>query len=137
MILNPGSDGVGEICTSSRNVFMGYHNDETKTKEAFEDGHWFRSGDLGKFDQDGFLWLSGRLKELIITAGGENVAPVPIENKIKAELPQLLANVVVIGDKKKYLSCLISLKVQIFKSKHSNLISNQIFNDFSPISVQC
>ena len=90
---------------------MGYHNDETKTKEAFEDGHWFRSGDLGKFDQDGFLWLSGRLKELIITAGGENVAPVPIENKIKAELPQLLANVVVIGDKKKYLSCLISLKV--------------------------
>ena len=80
----------------SRNVFMGYHKSKEKTLESFEDD-WFRSGDLGKIDQDGFLWLTGRLKELLITSGGENIAPVPIENNILAELPRVLSTVVVIG----------------------------------------
>ena len=77
MIINPDSQGVGEIGTSSRNVFMGYHNDEVKTKEVFHD-HWFKSGDLGKVDENGTMWMCGRLKELIITAGGKNIAPIPI-----------------------------------------------------------
>ena len=72
---------------------MGYHRDEVKTKEAFEDG-WFKSGDLGKLDEDQFLWMSGRLKELIITAGGENIAPIPIENNIKAELSDIVSYVI-------------------------------------------
>ena len=79
---------------------MGYHKSQEKTLESFEDD-WFRSGDLGKIDQDGFLWLTGRLKELLITSGGENIAPVPIENNILAELPRVLSTVVVIG---KFLS---------------------------------
>ena len=75
---------------------MGYHKNEEKTLESF-DGLWFRSGDYGKMDSDGFLWLTGRLKELLITSGGENIAPVPIENNIIFELPRLLSCVVVIG----------------------------------------
>ena len=81
-ILNPDPDGIGEICCKSRNVFMGYHNDEVRTKEAIDKDGWYKSGDLGRMDQDGFLWISGRIKELLITSGGENIPPVPIENQI-------------------------------------------------------
>ena len=91
---------------------MGYHKNQEKTLESFED-HWFRSGDLGKIDSDGFLWLTGRLKELLITSGGENIAPLPIENNIMCELPRILSSVVVIGDKRKYLTCLLTLKCQV------------------------
>jgi len=111
-ILNPDHEGHGEVATKSRNVFMGYHKEENKTQEVFEDG-WYKSGDLGRFDSDGFLWLTGRLKELIITAGGENIAPILIENNIKLELPELLSYVVVVGDKRKYLTCLVTLKCKV------------------------
>lgn len=111
MISNPDKDGFGEIITQSRNVFMGYHRDEIKTKEAFTNEDWFRSGDLGKIDQDGFLTLSGRLKELLITSGGENVAPIPIEENIKKELADVVSYAIVIGDHRKFLSCLLTLKV--------------------------
>ena len=111
-ILNPDHEGHGEVATKSRNVFMGYHKEENKTQEVFEDG-WYKSGDLGRFDSDGFLWLTGRLKELIITAGGENIAPILIENNIKLELPELLSYVVVVGDKRKYLTCL-GMNLSIF-----------------------
>ena len=53
-----------------------------------------KTGDLGRLDEDQFLWMSGRLKELVITAGGENIAPIPIENNIKAELPDIVSNVI-------------------------------------------
>ena len=95
VILDPDIDGCGEIAVGSRNVFMGYHNDQVRTEESFEDG-WFKTGDLGKFDKDDFLWISGRSKELIITAGGENIAPILIENSIKSELSEIISNVMVV-----------------------------------------
>lgn len=115
-ILNPNEEGCGEIATRSRNVFMGYQKDELKTKEAFDEDGWFRSGDIGRIDSEGFMWLSGRLKELIITAGGENIAPVPIEAAIKHNLASLVAYVVVVGDRRKYLACLLTLRCNLDSS---------------------
>lgn len=106
-------DESGEVCMNGRNVFMGYMNMAEKTKEAFtEDEVWLRSGDVGRKDQDGFLYITGRIKELIITAGGENVAPIPIEDAIKELLP-CISNCMLVGDRKKFLSMLITLKTEI------------------------
>eukprot|EP00117_Sycon_ciliatum_P028595 scpid46201/ scgid22946/ Long-chain-fatty-acid--CoA ligase ACSBG2; Acyl-CoA synthetase bubblegum family member 2 len=111
-ILSPDEDGNGEICYRGRHIFLGYLNNEEKTREAVDEEGWLHSGDIGKVDEDGFLHITGRLKELLITAGGENVAPVPIENKMKEVMP-LLSNVMVIGDKQRFLSMLVTLKVKL------------------------
>lgn len=112
-LINVDEDGCGEICMKGRNVFMGYLNDAQKTKEFFLDDDWVKSGDLGKIDNEGFLYVTGRIKELIITAGGENIAPLPIENALKQELPDLVSNCMLVGDKRKYLSILVTLKVSL------------------------
>ncbi|KAI3371303.1 hypothetical protein L3Q82_023916 [Scortum barcoo] len=106
---NIDSDGTGEICFWGRNIFMGFLNVEDKTREALDEDGWLHSGDLGKVDEEGFLYITGRIKELIITAGGENVAPVPIEEAVKKELP-IISNAMLIGDKRKFLSMLLTLK---------------------------
>uniref|UniRef100_A0A8C6ZWG7 Long-chain-fatty-acid--CoA ligase ACSBG1 n=1 Tax=Nothoprocta perdicaria TaxID=30464 RepID=A0A8C6ZWG7_NOTPE len=108
-LVNEDTEGNGEICFWGRTVFMGYLNMEDKTKEAFDEDGWLHSGDLGKLDKDGFLYVTGRIKDLIITAGGENVPPIPIEDAVKKELP-IVSNAMVIGDKKKFLSMLLTLK---------------------------
>jgi long-chain-fatty-acid--CoA ligase ACSBG len=89
---------------------MGYFNSEDKTREAIDSEGWYHTGDLGRIDSDGYLFITGRIKELIITAGGENVAPVPIEDRIKKELP-FVSNALVIGDRQLHLSVLLTLKV--------------------------
>ncbi|XP_018019272.1 long-chain-fatty-acid--CoA ligase ACSBG2 [Hyalella azteca] len=99
--------GEGEICMKGRNVFMGYFNNKEKTDETIQDDGWMRTGDLGHLDEDGFLYVSGRAKEIIITAGGENIAPLPIEAAVKKLIPAV-ANAVVVGDGKKYLSMLLT-----------------------------
>ncbi|XP_040898803.1 long-chain-fatty-acid--CoA ligase ACSBG2-like [Toxotes jaculatrix] len=106
---NPDKDGNGEICFWGRNVFMGYLNMPDKTTEALDQDGWLHSGDLGKNDQFEFLYITGRIKELIITAGGENIPPVPIEDALKAEVP-IISNSMLIGDKLKFLSMLLTLK---------------------------
>ncbi|XP_051279032.1 long-chain-fatty-acid--CoA ligase ACSBG2 isoform X1 [Dicentrarchus labrax] len=105
----PDEDGNGEICFWGRHVFMGYLNSPDKTAEAIDQDGWLHSGDLGRHDQHGFLYITGRIKELIITAGGENIPPVPIEDALKAEVP-IISNVMLIGDKLKFLSMLLTLK---------------------------
>ena len=90
---------------------MGYLNNEEKTAETFDADGWLRTGDIGKIDSDGFLFITGRIKELVITAGGENIAPVPIEDRIKLELNKIVSNCILVGDKRKYLVILICLKV--------------------------
>ena len=111
-IFNPDKDGEGEIIMSSRNIMMGYLFNEEKTKEAIDEDGWLHSGDLGTELDDGYFKVTGRLKELIITAGGENVAPIPIEETIKKELP-CISNAMVVGDRRKFLSCLLTFKVEV------------------------
>ena len=76
---NPDKDGIGEICLKGRNMFLGYFKNEKATKEVYDLDGYVHSGDLGSLNE-GFLEITGRIKELIITAGGENVAPIIIEH---------------------------------------------------------
>uniref|UniRef100_F7AKU7 Long-chain-fatty-acid--CoA ligase ACSBG1 n=1 Tax=Xenopus tropicalis TaxID=8364 RepID=F7AKU7_XENTR len=108
-LVNKDAEGNGEICFWGRTVFMGYLNMDSKTKEAFDEEGWLHSGDIGKMDAEGFLQVTGRIKELIITAGGENVPPILIEDAVKRHLP-IVSNAVLIGDKRKFLSMLLTLK---------------------------
>jgi long-chain-fatty-acid--CoA ligase ACSBG len=102
-------------------------NEDTKLNQ-FQDG-WFKSGDLGSFDKDNFLWISGRSKELIITAGGENIAPILIENSIRSELSEIVSNIMVVGDQKKYLTCLITLKCKVDQNgMPTNLLDETALN---------
>jgi long-chain acyl-CoA synthetase len=96
----------GEIVVRGDNVFMGYYKDEEATKEALVDG-WLHSGDLGAFDADGYLSITGRKKDIIITAGGKNIAPKNWEGEVKQH--PIVHEAVMIGDKRKFLTGLISL----------------------------
>ncbi|XP_043986504.1 long-chain-fatty-acid--CoA ligase ACSBG2 isoform X1 [Gambusia affinis] len=108
---SPDEEGNGEICFWGRHVFMGYLNMLDKTQEAIDENGWLHSGDLGKHD-NGFLFITGRIKEMIITAGGENVAPIPIEDAVKEAVP-LISNAMLIGDKRKFLTMLLTIKCQV------------------------
>jgi long-chain acyl-CoA synthetase len=96
----------GEIQVRGINVFKEYWRNPQATAEAF-DGDWFRTGDLGAFDDDGFLTITGRKKEIIVTAGGKNVAPAVLEDPIRAN--PIVGQVVVVGDQKPFISALITL----------------------------
>ncbi|MBA2337367.1 MAG: AMP-binding protein, partial [Acidimicrobiia bacterium] len=96
----------GEVLVKGRNVFMGYYREPEATAETLKDG-WLYSGDLGEFDADGYLSITGRKKDIIITAGGKNVAPKPLESGLR--LHPLISEAVVIGDRRKFLSVLLTL----------------------------
>ncbi|MBI2602223.1 MAG: AMP-binding protein [Deltaproteobacteria bacterium] len=97
----------GEVLMRGRHVFMGYLHNEEATNETIDEEGWLHSGDLGELDGEGYLSITGRKKNLIITAGGENVAPEMLENKLKT-IPEV-EQAVVVGDRKKYLTALLTL----------------------------
>lgn len=94
----------GEILTRGPHVMKGYYKMEEETKEVFEGG-WLHTGDIGHLDEDGFLVITDRKKDIIVTAGGKNVAPQPIENTLKTNL--YISDVMVVGDRRKFISALI------------------------------
>ena len=99
----------GEIMVRGPNVFMGYYKDPEVTAETLS-GEWLHSGDLGAFDDDGFLNITGRKKDIIITAGGKNITPKNLEGSMKNH--ELIDEAVVIGDRRKYLSALITIDAE-------------------------
>ena len=107
---------MGEICVKGRHIFMGYLKNDQATEASFDGEGFYHTGDRGYLDpQTGNLNLSGRLKELIITSGGENVAPLPIELAIKDSCP-IISNCVVVGDGERYLSVLLTLRLHVSKT---------------------
>lgn len=115
-----------ELCYRGRHIFMGYMKMPKETAATIDEDGWLHSGDVAEFDNNdhpdvvkpsGFMKITGRIKELIITAGGENVPPVLIENEMKAAM-LAISNVMVIGDQRKYLSMLVSLKTEVDKDSH-------------------
>ena len=110
-ILSPDENMIGEIAMFGRHIFMGYLNQEESTRETIDADGYLLSGDLGKIENNGFLRVTGRIKELIITAGGENISSIPIEDRIKNEL-SFISNCMLIGDNQKFLTVLLTLKVK-------------------------
>ncbi|MET9229815.1 long-chain fatty acid--CoA ligase [Lentzea sp. NPDC003310] len=101
----------GEILIKGDIVFTGYWNNEAATKEALEDG-WFHTGDIGELDSDGFLKITGRKKEIIVTAGGKNVSPAQLEDRIRAH--PLISQCMVVGDKQPFIGALITIDPEFF-----------------------
>ncbi len=97
----------GEILIRGRNVFSGYWNNEEATAEAIDADGWFHSGDVGELDAEGFLAITGRKKELIVTAGGKNVAPAVLEDRLRAH--PLVSQAMVVGDGKPFVAALVAL----------------------------
>jgi long-chain acyl-CoA synthetase len=102
----------GELLVRGGVVFGGYWRNEQATDEAFTDG-WFRTGDLGAVDEDGFLTITGRKKELIVTAGGKNVAPAVLEDQLRAN--PLISQAMVVGDAKPFIGALITIDPEAFE----------------------
>jgi long-chain acyl-CoA synthetase len=108
----------GEVMIKGPNIFQGYYKNEGATRETLE-GEWLHTGDLGRIDEDGFLFITGRKKDIIITAGGKNITPANLENGLKQN--RWISQAVVIGDKRPYLIALVTLdpeEAQAFAQQH-------------------
>jgi long-chain acyl-CoA synthetase len=97
----------GEILAKGPQVFQGYWHDEAATAEVFDDDGWFLTGDIGSLDEGGFLHITGRKKELIVTAAGKNVAPAPLEDRLRAH--PLISHAVVVGEARPFIAALITV----------------------------
>lgn len=100
----------GEIWVKGVNVFAGYWKNDKATKEVMS-GDWFKTGDIGQIDEDGYLRITGRKKEILVTAGGKNVSPAALEDPIRAN--PLVGQVIVVGDQKPFIAALITLDVEM------------------------
>jgi long-chain acyl-CoA synthetase len=122
----------GEVLIKGGQVFLGYYNNPTATAEALEDG-WFRSGDLGELDEDGCLRITGRKKEIIVTAGGKNVAPAVLEDRLRSH--RLISQCMVVGDAQPYIAALVTLDEEALpawaeqRGKGSSLTVQQAADD--------
>lgn len=125
----PGNDlrisEDGEIQVKGLNVFQGYWRNNAKTSESFTADGWLRTGDMGHIDDEGYVTITGRLKDIIITAGGKNITPAEIESGLK--FSQYISDAVIIGDRRKFLTALIMIdqeNVEKFAQEHKIPFSN-------------
>ena len=112
----------GEILASGPNVFAGYWHNEAATKEMVDPDGWLHTGDLGELDEDGYLRVTGRKKDIIVTAGGKNVAPAVLEDRLRAH--PLVSQCMVVGDGRPFVACLVTLDEEAlgpWQARHPNL----------------
>jgi long-chain acyl-CoA synthetase len=108
----------GELLVRGDHVFRAYWRNPDGTAEVMEDG-WFHTGDLGEIDDDGFVKITGRAKEILVTSGGKNVAPAPLEDRIQAH--PLVSQCLVVGDGRSFVACLVALDfdaLEVWKRQH-------------------
>jgi long-chain acyl-CoA synthetase len=109
----------GEVLVRGRTVFPGYWHNDQATAEAFTADGWYRSGDIGELDDEGFLTITGRKKEMIVTAGGKNVAPAVLEDRLRSHL--IIGQSMVVGDGRPFIGALITIDAEAFgpwKERH-------------------
>lgn len=134
---------TNEILVKGDMVFKKYHKDDITTNNSFKK-KWFKTGDTGYLDRDGTLYVTGRIKDIIITVGGENISPIPIEEKLLKELnknDKLFDHAIIIGDKRKYLSVLLipnnnyqnNKDINIHIDKSIKVINNKVANNLNTI----
>ena len=128
----------GEVLIRGPIVMPGYWQNDTANDEVFTNDRWFKSGDLGKLDDEGFLYIVGRKKELIVTAGGKNVAPAVLEDRLRAH--PLVSQCMVVGDNQPFIAALVtidqdSLKTWITNNKKEGASMEDLANDPDLISV--
>ena len=112
----------GEILATGPNVFSGYWHNEAATKEMVDPDGWLHTGDLGELDEDGYLRVTGRKKDIIVTAGGKNVAPAVLEDRLRAH--PLVSQCMVVGDGRPFVACLVTLDEEAigpWQARHPNL----------------
>jgi long-chain acyl-CoA synthetase len=102
----------GEILLKGAQIFTGYYKNPKATKEALDPDGWFHTGDIGEIDADGYVKITGRKKELIVTAGGKNVAPAVLEDRLRAH--PLVSQCVVVGDNKPFIGALVTIDAEAF-----------------------
>ncbi len=107
----------GEICLRGINLFRGYRGNDTATAESIRDG-WFHTGDIGELDDDGYLRITGRKKEILVTAGGKNVAPAVLEDRLRAH--PLVSQCIVVGDGKPFIAALVTLDEDMYPGWSAN-----------------
>jgi long-chain acyl-CoA synthetase len=106
-------DADGEILVRGNTVIPAYWRNDEATKDAFTHDGWYRTGDIGMLDDEGFLFITGRKKEIIVTAGGKNVAPTLLEDRLRSHL--LISQCMVVGDAKPFIGALITIDAEAFE----------------------
>ena len=127
----------GEVLIKGPIVMRGYWQNDAANQEVF-DGEWFKSGDLGRLDEEGYLYITGRKKELIVTAGGKNVAPAVLEDRLRAH--PLVSQCMVVGDNQPFIAALVTidqdaLKAWVANNKKDGASMNDLVNDPDLIAV--
>jgi long-chain acyl-CoA synthetase len=126
----------GEILLRGQNIFREYYANEEATREAKADG-WLHTGDVGRLDEDGFLYITGRKKDIIITAGGKNITPANLENDVKQ--CRWVSQCVVIGDRRPYLVALVTLdpeEIPAFAEEHGIEVGDVVASEAMRAEVQ-
>jgi long-chain acyl-CoA synthetase len=128
----------GEVLIRGPIVMQGYWQNDAANSEVFDSERWFKTGDLGKLDDDGFLYIVGRKKELIVTAGGKNVAPAVLEDRLRAH--PLVSQCMVVGDNQPFIAALVTidqdaLKAWVANNKKDGASMNDLVNDPDLIAV--